>query len=104
MASSVLELLTTQFPGQIYITIAQAGAAIGYKRQTCYNLIHTQQFPIPHRKVGRKTMVALLDLAKFMGDDQPCVMPDVVQPDPPRHVGRPTKAEERAKRLAQLNG
>lgn len=91
-----LDLLVAQFPGQAYISMVQAGASIGYKPQTCYNLFHAGRFPLPVRKVGAKCMVALTDLAKFMNGEpierrEPAVesKPAVVT----RRVGRPSKRE-----------
>jgi len=95
--ASTLDLLVAQFPGQAYISMVQAGASIGYKPQTCYNLFHANRFPLPVRKVGAKCMVALTDLAKFM-DGEPLVRPEPAPRTPktpvtPRRVGRPTKRE-----------
>lgn len=90
-----LDLLVAQFPGQTYISMVQAGAAIGYKTQTCYNLFHANRFPLPVRKIGAKCMVALTDLAKFMNGEPFAVVEAKEEPAPsaPRRAGRPTKRE-----------
>jgi hypothetical protein len=94
---SPLSLIAAQFPGKTHIPMVDAGAAIGYEKQTCYNLFHHGKFPLPVKKVGRKSMVALLDLARFMQGES------VEKPTAPtRKPGRPTKKEqiERRNRLS----
>ena len=96
-----IEILIKQFPGTIQIPATVAGAAIGYAEQTCYNLISKKQFPLPIRKVRRKNMVALHDLAKYMdGMDAVQVAEQPVAEK--RRAGRPTKAETIA-RMRQAN-
>jgi len=99
-----LDLLVAQFPGQAYIPMVQAGASIGYKPQTCYNLFHANRFPLPVRKVGAKCMVALTDLAKFMnGELVECQQAPRKVEAPvktPRRPGRPTKREMIERRAA----
>lgn len=96
-----IEILIMQFPGSIQIPATVAGAAIGYAEQTCYNLISKKQFPLPIRKVRRKNMVALHDLAKYMDG-----MNGVSTAEQPvlekRKAGRPTKAETIA-RMRSVN-
>lgn len=102
--NSTLALLVAQFPGQTYISMVQAGASIGYKPQTCYNLFHAGRFPLPVRKVGAKCMVALTDLAKFMNGETVERHDSVTRPEPvaARRVGRPTKREMIERRKATL--
>lgn len=99
-----LDLLVAQFPGQTYISMVQAGASIGYKPQTCYNLFHAGRFPLPVRKVGAKCMVALTDLARFMNGEALQSHGPAVEAalQPPRRVGRPTKREMIERRKAAL--
>ena len=99
---SQLELLSRQFPGQVFIPMTKAGLSIGYAEQTSYNLHHKGKFPLPVRKVGRKNMVALLDLAAFMDGKIIASEPERCAPATEekevRRVGRPTKAEQIAAR------
>lgn len=60
------ELVLKQFPGRLYITLVEAGAAIGMRPQTCYNLRTRGTFPLPVRMVGDRPMVALTDLVDYM--------------------------------------
>lgn len=93
-----IEFLGAQFPGRVYIKMVEAGAAIGYKPQTCYNMFHKGIFPLPVRKVGANSMVSLLHVAQFL-DGQQVVTIESVAPAP-RKVGRPTKEEARKRRLS----
>jgi hypothetical protein len=91
------EIILMQFPGVAMVPITTAGKCIGYKKQTTYNLFHKGKFPLPVKKIGRKSMVAIADLIKFI--DGPAtnaqVAPIVQTPsEPKRRVGRPTKAEQ----------
>ena len=91
------DIILQQFPGTAMISITTAGNCIGYARQTSYNLCHKGKFPIPVRKVGRKSMVALLDLIKFLESQPEAGMEKSVEPiaiEPKRRVGRPTKGEQ----------
>lgn len=92
---NTFDIILAQFPGKTLIPITDAGAAIGYAGQTCYNLFHRGEFPMPVRKVGRKSMVSLIDLAKFM--DAPTALykeKATLESEQPRRRGRPTKAEQ----------
>lgn len=93
-----IEVLIKQFPGVAMIPAVEAGKAIGYKPQTCYNLMSRKAFPLPVRKQGRNSMVALTDLAKYLDgvvDPLPTQEPE---PAIKRRPGRPTKAEQIARR------
>lgn len=83
------ELVLKQFPGRLYITLVEAGAAIGIKKQTSYNLHHKRMFPLPVRKVSNKPMVALTDLISYMTGDLKDREP--FKPERPRaRRGRPS--------------
>lgn len=104
MNNATLDLLVAQFPGHAFIPMTQAGAAIGYKAQTCYNLFHLHRFPLPVRKIGGKNMVTLVDLARFMnGETFEVVASNDEKPQQPpaaRRPGRPTKKEMIERRRA----
>ena len=106
-----LEFVRAQFPGRLMITLREAGHAIGYAEQTCYNLVHAGKFPIKVRKVGRKSMVSLMDLATYLAEtNAACGQNEEAARKAARHVasvpipvrrrpGRPTKAEQRARQI-----
>lgn len=87
------ELILAQFPGRVYLPLIEAGAAIGYAEKTCYSLYYKGKFPLPVRKLGRKSMVALSDLVSFMESagtiDNKQTLPEV----PSRRRGRPRDAD-----------
>lgn len=95
------ELILKQFPGTAMIPMVTAGSCIGLARRTCYNLAHNNQFPLPIRKIGSKSMVALTDLINFL--DHKEVKTVTTKPEQPRRrPGRPTKAEQ-VRRMRELN-
>ena len=97
---NAMNLLVAQFPGRAFIPMTQAGAAIGYKPQTCYNLFHGGLFPLPVRKIGAKSMVALMDLANYMNGESTQLKEVTIESSLPKKAGRPTKAEMIARRNA----
>lgn len=96
---NTVDIVLRQFPGKTLIPLLEAGAAIGYAEQTCYNMAHRMTFPLPIRKVGRKSMVALTDLITYIeGQTVPFAATqssnDAQATKVPGRVGRPTKAEQ----------
>ena len=94
------ELILKQFPGTAMIPMVTAGSCIGLARRTCYNLAHNNRFPLPIRKIGSKSMVALVDLINFLDNKEPKPVAKMEQPR--RRPGRPTKAEQ-VRRMRELN-
>ena len=98
------ELVSAQFPGKLLIPMVEAGASIGLAEQSCYNLKSRGAFPLPVSKIGNKPMVAITDLIAFLeGLAAPVSEPVVVvdtepKPTTKRRPGRPTKAEQIARR------
>jgi hypothetical protein len=74
---------------KLLITPTQAGTAIGYAPQTTFNLLSKQKFPLPVVSVGKRKMVRVSDLIKFVEELHPVAPPTQRQ----RRPGRPTKAE-----------
>lgn len=74
------ELIMAQFPGRVLIPLIAAGKSIGYAEQTSYNLHHKGKFPLRVRMQGRKPMVALTDLVKYMTEEG---TPDPTAAPPP---------------------
>ncbi len=87
-------------PQKLLISAPEAGSAIGFAIQTTRNMLWTGTFPIPTIKVGRRAMVRVCDLLRYVEGLQP------VMGNPPRpkkkmgRLGRPTKAQSLAKALA----
>ena len=87
------ELVLAQFPGRVYITLVEAGRAIGLKAQTSYNLHQLGRFPLLVRKIGRKPMVSLVDLMNFMAGDAAKTPAESRSPPLRRGRGRPRNAD-----------
>jgi hypothetical protein len=75
---------------KLLITPAQAGAAIGYAPQTTWNLLSDEEFPIPTVKRGKRKMVRVSDLVRYVDSLEPDAATCIKQS---RRPGRPTKAE-----------
>lgn len=83
-----------QFPNhlqdRLLITPVEAGACVGWAKQTVYNKLNDDDFPIPLVKFNGRKMVRVTDLVRYV---------DGLEPDAPtpinqsRRPGRPTKAE-----------
>lgn len=101
-----IDIVLKQFPGTAMIPMVTAGSCIGYAEQTCYNLFQKGRFPIAVRKIGRKSMVSLTDLIKFLdeGNEAPGIVVEqvIIHPVEKRRAGRPTKAEQ-VRRLNQAS-
>ena len=63
------ELVLKQFPNRVMVSMTEAGNAIGYADNTCYNLYAKGKFPIRVRKQGSKVMVSLVDLIGYLDGD-----------------------------------
>lgn len=94
---NTIDILIKQFPGLMQIPATVAGKAIGYEKQTCYNLISSKRFPLPIKKERRKNMVLLSDLAAYLDGTLETTAPAETPEKPARRPGRPTKAEQRAR-------
>jgi len=91
------ELVLAQFPGRINIGLIEAGAAIGLKEQTCYNLHAAKRFPLRTFIQNRKPMVALTELIRYL--EERTKTPAANEPNitaPKRGRGRPRNSERQA--------
>ncbi|MHB1658046.1 MAG: hypothetical protein ACYCRF_01870 [Acidithiobacillus sp.] len=88
----IYDRLLSQFCGQHLITPVEAGVILGFRPNTTYSLVARQLFPIPFVIVGKKKMVRIIDLARFIakigGDDENGPLPALIQK---RGRGRPPK-------------
>jgi hypothetical protein len=81
------------FPGQLFIPLVDAARAIGYAESSAYNLHSRGTFPIRVQKQGRKPVISILDLAAYLN-----AKTEKPGEQPKRRPGRPTKAEQIARR------
>lgn len=75
---------------KLLITPVKAGAAIGYAPQTTWNLLSAGEFPIPTVQRGKRKMVRVADLVRFVDSLE---LNTTTLTNQPRRPGRPTKAE-----------
>lgn len=88
------EFVLAQFPGRVSITLVEAGHAIGYEQQTCYNLHCKGTFPLKIHKEGKKPMVALTELIRYLAERSPAANdPERPMPAKKKGPGRPSAAE-----------
>jgi hypothetical protein len=62
----IADLLVAQFPGRVYVTVFEAGKAIGYERSSTEQLCRAKQFPMKITKIRARRMVLLTTLAKYI--------------------------------------
>ncbi|MFA5371772.1 MAG: hypothetical protein WC298_07365 [Sideroxydans sp.] len=86
---------------QLLITPVQAGVALGYAPQTTWNLLSSGKFPVPTVRCGKRKMVRIADLVKYVDDLEPNASAINKQQCRP---GRPTKEEEVLRRDAGKKG
>lgn len=89
-ATSTAYQLPDELKTRLLITPVEAGACVGWAKQTVYNKLNNDDFPIPLVKFNGRKMVRVADLVRYV---------DGLEPDAPtqinqsRRPGRPTKAE-----------
>lgn len=90
LSTSVEHQFLGDFKNRLLITPVEAGACVGWAKQTVYNKLNDEGFPIPLVKFNGRRMVRIIDLVQYV---------DGLEPDAPtpikqsRRPGRPTKAE-----------
>lgn len=93
---NAIELITLTFPGRLFVPLVDAAVAIGYSESSAYNLHSRGKFPIRVQKQGRKPVVSVLDLAAYLDAKTEQLEQQKRRP------GRPTKAEQIARRGLKL--
>lgn len=89
-ATLVTNHSTNFFQGRILLTPVEAGAACGWAKQTVYNKLGQDDFPIPLVIFNGRKMVRVTDLVRYVGS----LEPDAHTPQTrSRRPGRPTKSE-----------
>lgn|SRR5574340_113864 len=79
--------LPDEFRTRLLITPVEAGACVGWAKQTVYNRLNGDDFPIPLVKFNGRKMVRVVDLVQYIDGLEPEAL------TPSRRPGRPTKAE-----------
>lgn len=81
---------TNSFQGRILLTPVEAGAACGWAKQTVYNKLSQDDFPIPLVKFNGRKMVRVTDLVRYVSGLEPDAPTPQTQS---RRPGRPTKSD-----------
>lgn len=82
--SEHLEELRRQYPGQIILTPEQIAKVLGSARQTIYNQVNTNSFPIRPIYRGRTWGCSIVDIARFLDTGVPQVQVVPVKSKPGR--------------------
>jgi hypothetical protein len=99
-ATSATHQLPNNLQERLLITPVEAGACVGWAKQTVYNKLRNDDFPIPLVKFNGHKMVRVSDLVQYISGLKPDTSATIKQP---RRPGRPTK-EESIRREADKKG
>ena len=81
---SNLDLLRLQYPGQVFLALDDAAAAMARPAKSIKNAFYLGTLPFPTVKIGRRRVVSILDLADYLDT--------LTQPAP--RPGRPRSTRE----------
>lgn len=87
---SAAYLLPDELKNRLLITPVEAGACVGWAKQTVYNKLNDDDFPIPLVKFNGRRMVRISDLIQYVAGLKSDASTPIKQP---RRPGRPTKAD-----------
>jgi hypothetical protein len=81
--------------GRILLPLDEAARALGIAEKTIRNQLVYGSFPIKTVKIGRRRLVVVADLLRYISGDaapaEAAPAAPAVQPEPPRRRGRPRK-------------
>ncbi|MBA3024328.1 MAG: hypothetical protein KKG03_05545 [Gammaproteobacteria bacterium] len=81
---------------RVLLTRVEAGFACGWAKQTVYNKIYNDEYPIPTVEFGGRPMVRVVDLLEYIENLRPHLAAASVDA---RRAGRPTKAESISRKV-----
>lgn len=87
-SASVAHQFPNHLQNRLLITPVEAGACVGWAKQTVYNKLHDDVFPIPLVEFNGRKMVRVADLARYINGLEPNAPAKLS-----RRPGRPTKIE-----------
>jgi len=88
---ALLAMLVAQYGQRLMISVREAGPAIGMTGRTAQNRASLGTFPLPVVTDGGRARVRLIDVARYLAGEPAKMRP---------RRGRPTKAEQIARRRA----
>lgn len=89
-STSAAHQLFEQLKNRLLITPVEAGACVGWARQTVYNKLNDDKFQIPLVKFNGRKMVRVADLVQYVDSLESNFPTPTKQPSRP---GRPLKEE-----------
>jgi hypothetical protein len=96
-ATSATHQLPNNLQERLLITPVEAGACVGWAKQTVYNKLRNDDFPIPLLKFNGHKMVRVSDLVQYISG----LKPDEKQP---RRPCRPTKSDTIRREIEMKRG
>jgi hypothetical protein len=93
-----MSALSVSIDGRILLPLDEAARALGIAEKTIRNQLVYGSFPIRTVKIGRRRLVVVADLLRYIaGGDTPAEQADpAAQPEPRRQRGRPRKYQAAA--------
>lgn len=95
------DLLVQQFGPTLWLSIKQVSLVIGLAEQTIHNQIAADTTSLPTRKLGRRRVVHVLDLARWIDEQRELgatMQANQVRPPNTTEGGRPQIATKKAYR------
>lgn len=100
-STSVVHQFPNHLQNRLLITPVEAGACVGWAKQTVYNKLNDDDFPIPHVTFNGRKMVRVADLVRYVDGLESDASTPIKQS---RRPGRPTKAESIRSKLEKNGG
>lgn len=94
----VMHQLPDHLQNRLLVTPVEAGACVGWAKQTVYNKLNGDDFPIPLVKFNGRKMVRITDLVQYVAG----LKSDAKKQ--PRRPGRPTKADSIRREVEKKEG
>ena len=66
MTLSNFDVLRLQFPGQVFLSLDDAAAAMARPAKSVKNDLYLGTFPVPTIKIGRRRVVSITALASYL--------------------------------------
>lgn len=101
LPQSCAALFQAPLQDRLLVTPVQAGEYLGWKKQTVYNKLNQERFPVPTVIVDGRRMVRVADLIEFVSKLSVLISNSQAKPS---KVGRPTKADAISRRSEMSGG
>jgi len=98
---SAVYQLPDELKNRLLITPVEAGACVGWAKQTVYNKLNDDDFLIPLVKFNGRKMVRISDLVQYIAGLKTDVSTPIKQS---RRPGRPTKSDSIRREIDKKGG